>query len=264
MSWLKVRDWASGVEYSNLFHSGIRAISLRPRCQRSQPSSNSVSLPAPKTGSTGRRSSVVSLSSRILRRSVTTRHNNGSPAPTAEAEKRVRPRPSSMFVASTKEAPDFWSSEGTKREGEEDQDVDCSGATSLADTADPFSSLPGSHSFFVHLGDIDTSPTFTKVDPFPLLSNFPDVPRHRPTPRRPMSMQTAPPSYQKSSLYYRSTEKLDAAWMLEESSPELKAQECGDNADVSDMSLDVSNAANSDWRQFHVDWLQNEPSLQLI
>ena len=40
--------------------------------------------------------------------------------------------------------------------------------------------------------------------------------------------------------------------MLEESSPELKAYELGDE-EVEDMRLDDER----DWRQFHVDWVRN-------
>jgi len=48
--------------------------------------------------------------------------------------------------------------------------------------------------------------------------------------------------------------------MLEESSPELKAQDYGEDVDVAEINLD----GVSDWRQFHVDWLQNEPSVQML
>jgi len=55
-------------------------------------------------------------------------------------------------------------------------------------------------------------------------------------------------------------ERIDPAWMLEESSPELKAQDYGEDVDVAEINLD----GVSDWRQFHVDWLQNEPSVQML
>ncbi|KIK91825.1 hypothetical protein PAXRUDRAFT_830505 [Paxillus rubicundulus Ve08.2h10] len=76
-------------------------------------------------------------------------------------------------------------------------------------------------------------------------------------------MQTVPILSRRSSLHYRTRdtkrEKSDRAWMLEESSPELKAQEFSDDEDVSDLSLDH----DADWRQFHVDWLKNEFTIQV-
>ncbi|KIJ62921.1 hypothetical protein HYDPIDRAFT_176329 [Hydnomerulius pinastri MD-312] len=275
MSWLKAKDWASGVEYSSLFHSGLRAISLRPRvrCTRA----NSVAGSSSLEKSSGR-SSVAYLSSRLLRRSTTRKNSRGSstsaessPPPT-RAGKAVRPRPSSMFVRSTKEISELWSSGGDFFEIEEcqkcfEEDVNYLMPSGLNTAADPFSSSPGSRSFYVNLGDIDTSLIPPKEESFLSLSNTPDVHLHRPPPRRerPVSMHAIPFPSQRSSLHHRSRdtkrERLDHAWMLEESSPEMKAQESGDDEDVVDsISLDSDVA---DWRQFHVDWLQNEPTVQL-
>lgn len=102
MSWLKVKDWASGVEYSSLFHSGLRAISLRPLIGiRTRAQSTA---PIPSSEKTKRRYSV-SLSSCLLKRGTSTKGpptSKSSLSPPC-AEKEVRSRPSSMFVRSTKE-----------------------------------------------------------------------------------------------------------------------------------------------------------------
>ena len=94
----------------------------------------------------------------------------------------------------------------------------------------------------MNLGEIDAG----EESP-PSLSDSQDRFVHPPIPRRerPMSMQTTPlPSH-------CTRERGDCAWMLEESSPELKAYELGD--EVEDMRLDDER----DWRQFHVDWVRN-------
>ncbi|KIK91824.1 hypothetical protein PAXRUDRAFT_611455 [Paxillus rubicundulus Ve08.2h10] len=117
MSWLKAKDWTSGTEYSSLFHSGLGAISLRPRARCARANSVSVS-PAYEKISHQRRSSVASLSSRLLRLSSTrkvSRRPATSPEsspPPSQTKKIVRPRPSSMFVHSTKEMSEPWLSRG--------------------------------------------------------------------------------------------------------------------------------------------------------
>lgn len=64
------------------------------------------------------------------------------------------------------------------------------------------------------------------------LSNSPDRLLHHPTIPSSCTRETR-------------RERGDCAWMLEESSPELKACELEE-----EMRLD-------DWRQFHVDWVQS-------
>lgn len=69
----------------------------------------------------------------------------------------------------------------------------------------------------------------------------------RPNRERGFSIESLAPSLRSSS------DLTDDAWMLEQSSPRLHAQERGGvDVDVSDMSFDVDKA---DWRQFHIDWL---------
>lgn len=101
----------------------------------------------------------------------------------------------------------------------------------------------------------DPSPLPPKEESFLSLSNDLDVlyrPRRR---ERPLSTPIMPLPSCRYSGHYRRRERIDPAWMLEESSPELEAQDDGENADVIEINLD----GVSDWRQFHVDWLQNEP-----
>lgn len=98
---------------------------------------------------------------------------------------------------------------------------------------DAVRSLPGSRSFFMNLGEMDVM----KEESFLSLSNSPDALPHRPVPRC-----ACRASMVSSSLHHRAG---DCAWMLEESSPELKVYDDGDEDDA------------RDWRQFHVDWVRS-------
>ncbi|KAG2035760.1 hypothetical protein BDR03DRAFT_961461, partial [Suillus americanus] len=260
MSWLKAKDWASGVEYSNLFHSGLRAISLRSLIGTRTRAQSTVQTPSPEK--TKRRYSL-SLSSCLLRRSTSTKSppiSKSSLSPRC-AEKGVRPRPSSMFVRSTKEPSELWDKGGSFFDDVGGcQKLIQDGADGLLspimDLEDPFSSSPHSRSFYVNLGD--PSPLPAKGESFLSLSNELDAPYRQPRRQRPLSMPL--PSCRFSGHYWRERrERIDPAWMLEESSPELEAQDDGENGDVTEINLD----GVSDWRQFHVDWLQNEPAVQL-
>ncbi|KAF9223248.1 hypothetical protein BS17DRAFT_767161 [Gyrodon lividus] len=270
MSWLKAKDWPSGMEYSSLFHSGLRAISLRPCPFRAR--ANSVAVSSSEKRSNGRGSRLLRLSttrkgSRNLATSTTESTSTTEPSsPPSRTERVARPRPSSMIVRSTKELSEPWSSGGTFEFGkhhkfsERDQDVGC--VTPPVETYS-FWSHPGSGSFFVNLGDIDANANPPKEESLLSLSSSPDV-HPLPQRERTVSIQTTPLPTHRPSLYNHTRdtkrEKLDHAWMLEESSPELKAQESRDDEDVLDLSLERDAA---DWRQFHVDWLQNEPTIQL-
>lgn len=263
MSWLKVKDWASGVEYSSLFHSGLRAISLRPligiRTRAQSPS------PIPSLEKTKRRY-TVSLSSCLLKRGTSTKGpptSKSSLSPPC-AEKGVRSRPSSMFVSSTKELSELREKGGSLFDdlrGRQKliQDEADGLLLPIMDLKDPFSSSPHSRSFYVNLGD--TSPLPPKEESFLSMSNDLDALYRPPRRERPLSTQTMPlPSWRFSGQYRRERrERIDPAWMLEESSPEFEAQDDGENFDVTEVNLD----GVSDWRQFHVDWLQNEPAVQL-
>ncbi|KAG1866166.1 hypothetical protein F4604DRAFT_1956724 [Suillus subluteus] len=263
MSWLKSKDRASGVEYSNLFHSGLRAISLRSFIGTRTRAQSAAPIPPPEK--TKRRYSI-SLSSCLLRRSTSRKSpptSKSSLSPPC-AEKGVRPRPSSMFVRSTKEPSELWEKGGSFFD-------DISGCQKLIQDGadgllspimhleDPFSSSPHSRSFYVNLGD--PSPLPPKEESFLSLSNEMDAPYRQPRRQRPLSTPIMPlPSCRFSGHYWRERrERIDPAWMLEESSPELEARDNGENADVTEVNLD----GVSDWRQFHVDWLQNEPAVQL-
>ncbi|KAG0695126.1 hypothetical protein DFH29DRAFT_956780 [Suillus ampliporus] len=264
MSWLKARDWASGVEYSSLFHSGLRAISLHPLIgTRTRAQS---AAPTPSSEKAKRR---CSLSSRLLKRGTSTKspptskEKESSSFPSG-AEKVVRPRPSSMFVRSTKELQELWVTEGSFFDDTHDrQKLIQDGADGLLspimDSGDPFSSSPKSRSFYVNLGD--PSPLPPKEESFLSLSNDLDALSRPPRRERPLSTQTMPLPSRRFSGHYRRErrERFDPAWMLEESSPELEAQDDGENADVTEINLEGA----SDWRQFHVDWLQNESAVQL-
>lgn len=196
------------------------------------------------------------------------------------AEKGVRPRPSSMFVRSTKELSELWEKGGvffddirgrqklmcayflptTTDLGTDIKSHSQDGADGLLlpimDLEDPFSSSPQSRSFYVNLGD--PSPLPPKEESFLSLSNDLDALYRLPRRERPLSTPTMPLPF--SGHYRRERrERIDPAWMLEESSPELEAQDDGENADVTEVNLD----GVSDWRQFHVDWLQNERAVQL-
>lgn len=177
------------------------------------------------------------------------------------AEKGVRPRPSSMFVRSTKELSELWEKGGVFFDDIRGrQKLIQDGADGLLlpimDLEDPFSSSPQSRSFYVNLGD--PSPLPPKEESFLSLSNDLDALYRLPRRERPLSTPTMPLPF--SGHYRRERrERIDPAWMLEESSPELEAQDDGENADVTEVNLD----GVSDWRQFHVDWLQNERAVQL-
>ncbi|KAH7911518.1 hypothetical protein BJ138DRAFT_1006428 [Hygrophoropsis aurantiaca] len=271
MSWLKAREWASGVEYSSLFHSGLRAISLSP-----SPRSRAASTTSSSAEKRSRRSSVISLSSRLLKRRTFTSKSSGSsstststspsPPPPSSAKK---PRPSSMFVRPTKDLSDLWSTGGDIFTSDGPDHLD-DFLPPMTDTVDPFSASPESRSFFVSLGD--PTPTSTYIPPPPfipaskldtesflsLASNSPEL-RTRALPRRerPVSMPL-PPRSRRSSVHYRrekererDRERLDPAWMLEESSPELGPLDGGDDVHIDVLHLEE----RADWRQFHVDWL---------
>lgn len=176
----------------------------------------------------------------------------------------MRPRPSSMFVRPTKELSELWEKGGSFFDDiGSRQKLIQDGADGLllpiVDLEDPFSSSPQSRSFYVNLGD--PSPLPPKEESFLSLSNELDIPYRQPRRQRPLSTPIMPlPSCRFSGHYWRERrERIDPAWMLEESSPELEAQDDGENADVTEINLD----GVSDWRQFHVDWLQNEPAVQL-
>lgn len=113
-------------------------------------------------------------------------------------------------------------------------------------------SLAGPRSFLVNLGEMDA---FAVEESFLFPSSSPDAFLHHPVPRRerPVSTQTMPLSSRRT----RETrwERSDCAWMLEESSPELKAQEFVD-AEEEIRPDDVDEPHMADWRQFHLDLLQ--------
>ncbi|OAX34122.1 hypothetical protein K503DRAFT_786005 [Rhizopogon vinicolor AM-OR11-026] len=258
-SWLKARDWASGVEYSSLFHSGLRAISLRcprPRAQSAAP------LSSPEKNS--RRSSL----SYFLKRGTSTKSRlspstSKEPSPSC-AEKVVRPRPSSMFVSSTKESDELWITRGDFLDDTDDRQKFIQGGADgmlsrIPDSADPFSLAARSRSYYVNLRD--SSPLPPKGESFLSLSNDSEALYRSPRRERPVSFQNMPlPSIFSPPCRRDRRERIDPAWMLEESSPELEAQDDGENADVAEINLD----GVSDWRQFHVDWLQDEPSVQML
>jgi len=106
---------------------------------------------------------------------------------------------------------------------------------------DAVCSLAGLRSFFVSLGEVDA----VAVPPMGEESYLSLSDRH-PIPRR-----ERPVSPQHSSLHRTRRERGDCAWMLEGSSPELKAYELGDEEE--EMRLDDAR----DWRQFHVDWVRS-------
>jgi len=170
-----------------------------------------------------------------------------------------------MFVSSTKELDELWVTGETFFDETDDRQkfiqVGVNGMLSpIPNSVDPSSPAPRPWSFYVNLRD--SSPLPPKGESFLSLSNDPET-LYRPPPRRerPVSIHTMPlPS--KISPHYRRDrrERIDSAWMLEESSPELKTQDDGENADVAEINLD----GVSDWRQFHVDWLQDEPSVQML
>ncbi|KAG2369051.1 hypothetical protein BDR07DRAFT_847837 [Suillus spraguei] len=263
MSWLKVKDWASGVEYSSLFHSGLRTISLRSLMGTRTRAQSTARIPSSEE--TKRRYSF-SVSSCLLRRGTSTKSppTSKSSLSSPRAKKGVRPRPSSMFVRPTKELSELWEKDGgffDDIHGRQKLIQDRSNGLLLPImySEDPFSSLPQSRSFYVNLGD--SSPLPPKEESFLSLSHDLDAFYRPPRRERPLSTPTMPlPSCRFSGHYRREhRERIDPAWMLEESSPELEAQDDGENADVTEISLDCV----SDWRQFHVDWLQNEPAVQL-
>ena len=120
-------------------------------------------------------------------------------------------------------------------------------------------SLAGSRPFIVNLGEMDaTAVPQIGEESFLLLASDPDgCLRHSNSRReRPVSMQAMPLPSRRSSVHHRTREmrreRGDCAWMLEESSPELKTYELGDE----EMRLDDERPDVADWRQFHVDWLQ--------
>ena len=86
-----------------------------------------------------------------------------------------------------------------------------------------------------------------------------------PNRERGFSIESLAPSLLSSlDLTNNEIQNTDDAWMLEQSSPRLHAQERGgvaSDADVSDMSFDVDKA---DWRQFHIDWLSTLTPTQHI
>lgn len=145
----------------------------------------------------------------------------------------------------------FWDSE---------EEHCCAGYLVPPIEIDALRSLAGSRSFFVNLGEIDATP----VSPIGeeeslLLSSDPGGLLHHPIPRRerPVSMQTIPS--RRSPVHHRTREarreRGDCAWMLEESSPELKAYEL-EGEDGEEIGTDDARSEVADWRQFHVDWLQ--------
>lgn len=112
MSWLKAKDWASGVEYSSLFHSGLRAISLRSLIGARTRAQSTTLISSPEK--TKRRCSL-SLSSCLFKRGTSTKSpptSKSSLSPPC-TEKCVRPRPSSMFVCSTNELCEPWGKGGS-------------------------------------------------------------------------------------------------------------------------------------------------------
>lgn len=127
----------------------------------------------------------------------------------------------------------------------------------IPNSVDPSSPAPRAQSFYVNLRD--SSPLPPKEESFLSLSNDSEA-LHQPRHELPVSTQTMPLPSRFSPRHRRDRRERDPAWMLEESSPEMEAQDFGENADVAEINLD----GVSDWRQFHVDWLQNEPSVQML
>ncbi|EIW83727.1 hypothetical protein CONPUDRAFT_80355 [Coniophora puteana RWD-64-598 SS2] len=198
MSWLKARDWSSGVEYSSLLNSGLRAITGRrpsfPTGTNSSSRRNStaiLSTPPSRDDDSGsskvnpsarhnRRSSIISLSSKLLTRARSSPQRKGSategsptprPArkerkgPANGGEKTVKPRPSSMFVHASYQIPDLWpvrkgrfssfspaaSDTYTFEEELEGPEYD--------ESVDPFSSAPNAKSYILDIRALDMPPT---------------------------------------------------------------------------------------------------------
>ena len=114
----------------------------------------------------------------------------------------------------------------------------------IPDSADPFSLAARSRSYYVNLRD--SSPLPPKGESFLSLSNDSEALYRSPRRERPVSFQNMPlPSIFSPPCRRDRRERIDPAWMLEESSPELEAQDHGENADVTEITLD----GMSDWRQ---------------
>jgi len=128
-------------------------------------------------------------------------------------------------------------------------------SSGIPNQLDPLSPASRSQSFYVNLKS--SSPLPPEEDSFLSLSNDPEA-FHKPSRReRPVSTQTVPPPSRLPPHYRRDRRERDYAWMLEGSSPEMEAQDDGENADVAEINLD----GVSDWRQFHVDLIQDDPSV---
>ncbi|KAF8556521.1 hypothetical protein OG21DRAFT_1495479 [Imleria badia] len=249
MSWLMAKDWATGVEYSSLFHSGLRVISLRPRARRARTCSSRSSSRDTRSSGDISSSSMASLSSRLVRRRTTrTRRpspsisssTESSPAPPSRAPNVAHPRPSSMYVP-TKEMVDAWLSEASFDMGDfskfPDEEHLCAGYP-----LSPIELDAGrSRSFVVDLGEVDGA---MEEESF-LLLNSPDGFLHHSS-ERPETM-----SVPSRCAVETGRERGDCAWMLEEPSPELEAYDPGNEEDEEEIRPENER----DWRQFHVDWV---------
>ncbi|KAL4066726.1 hypothetical protein V8B97DRAFT_1654323 [Scleroderma yunnanense] len=258
MSWLKAKDWVTGEEYSKLFHSGLRAISARfPFAQRNQ-STRVISSDEMHDG----RKSCTPLPYHIRRHRNTTTKRRGERPPVSvdtqtlpsHRHKGAHSLPSSMLVppASDPRTPESSDSE---IEAYKTFFLDDYAEPPQVDYVDLFSPRTRSSPFHLTLWDgVSQRESFLSLAHSPVTSTHP-FPSFR---ERCLSLESLPPS-RRSSLHDHplandEMPSTDDAWMLEQSSPKLHAQQCGVDADVSDMSLDVDA---TDWRQFHIDWLSS-------
>lgn len=251
MSWRRISDCKEdGEEYSKLFHSGFRAISLRPFAEHDH------STRVTSANEMHNRRKTPPLPYYIPRKrnlpssgSVDTHISHGHRGAYAQ--------PSFMSVSS---ASDLWSSEDSDSEIEEYKKffVDDYLAPPLGDCTTPLSS-PSLRSCPNYVTPWDVpSPN----ESFLSLAHSPITLTH-PNRERGFSIESLAPSLLSSlDLTNNEIQNTDDAWMLEQSSPRLHAQERGGvDADVSDMSFDVDKA---DWRQFHIDWLSTLTPTQHI
>lgn len=234
MSWLRISDCqADGEEYSKLFHSGFRAISLQPFAEHG----HSTQVTSANEMHNGRKTAPFSQ--------YTPRNRN---APSGSIDTHIshgyryaHAELSSMSVSPTS---DLWSSEDGDSEIEEYKKffVDDYLAPPSGHCTASLSS-PSPRSCPIHVTPLDVP---SPDESFLSLAHSP-ITLTRPNRERGFSIESLAPSLRSSS------DLTDDAWMLEQSSPRLHAQERGGvDVDVSDMSFDVDKA---DWRQFHIDWL---------
>jgi len=202
-------------------------------------------LPESRENTRRRRSSIVTLSSRLYNRVLASSTTTREPSSRLIIKNWSKRNSSSEDALS--ELPDVWLAPS------DSCTPTCQNGSSLFTSIDPFSSSPDSISFFIELTGTPSTPnhkresflSFTSSSPETSFLHLPLPPRHE----RPLPIQTTPlPSHSRGSsfLFLPIQDKSDTYQLLPEEDLSSAAES------ITEDYEEWNDPAKIDWHQFHL------------